>query len=271
MLRGAETMATAFPSARLRRLDGHVELAVAESAGAVGSRPSRVTAIIAALYREIGGEPVTAVTARRISAAGREWLLQRAARRFFGAAQWYETVCDSCGASFDLQLSLDAIPHAEPGPGYPVAKVMTSIGQRLFEVPNGRHEEAYAAAGGKDARRVFAALCGLSADAEAEAIRFDEVDLLRIDAGLEAVSPEIADGVDVVCPDCGIHGHARVDPLGFAFPNVGDVLGEVHTIAAAYHWSEEAILDLPLPRRRAYVELIRAGRPSASSRGRWRP
>ncbi|TDR56529.1 hypothetical protein DFP85_10341 [Halomonas ventosae] len=269
MDRAPETLARAYPPARYRALDGHAELAVAEAAGSAGSRPARVTTILAALCAGFGEVSADRGTARRVSAAGREWLLQRAALRFRGQWDWYEAPCDACGARFDLRLSLTDIPHVDAGPGFPVAEVSTSLGRRRFEAPNGGHEEALAGMRDvEDPRRVFAALCGLSEAAEAEAIRFDLHDLARIDAALEAVSPDVADSVDAVCPYCGSASKARIDPLTFAFPGVETPLREVHLIASAYRWTEPEILDLPVARRRAYAELIRAERGRLPSRVR---
>ena len=260
MPRAVATMLSAFPEVRFRALDGHAELAVAEAVASSGSRPARVTGIIAAMCEEVAGEPADAATVRRISAAGREWLLQRSALRFLGGGDWFEARCEACGAHFDLRMSLTDVPHAAPGPGYPVAEVDTSLGRRQFEAPNGGHEEAFARHHDEDPRRVFAALCGLSERAEAEAIRFDAHDLARIDAAIEAVSPEIADSVDATCLECGTAAKARIDPLGFAFPSASEVFREVHSIASAYHWSETSILRLSQARRRTYADLIRAER-----------
>ncbi|MEM7271093.1 MAG: hypothetical protein AAF401_17780 [Pseudomonadota bacterium] len=256
-MRPPSTLPDPFPEPRFRALDGHAELAVAEAAASGAPRPLKVSAVLEAVLDRIGGEPSTRA-ARRVSAAGREWLLHRAALRFGGAGEWFETQCDACGARFDLRLSLRDIPRASPTAAFPVAEVETSIGVRSFEAPNGGHEEAFARRGSEDPRRVFAALCGLSDRAEAEAIRFHADDLELIDTALEAASPDIADGVDAVCPDCGSEIRARIDPLDFAFPTIDRVLGEVHLIASAYHWSEASILDMSLSRRAAYARLIGA-------------
>ncbi len=265
-LREAQTMAVAFPPARFRPLDGRVELAVAEAAASAAPRPVKVTAILAALCGEIGGAPGGREAARRVSAAGREWLLQRAALRFDGGADWFEAPCAACGAAFDVRLSIAETPCSAPEAGFPVTEVETTLGRRAFEAPNGAHEEALARRGDGDPRRVFAALCGLSPEAEAEAIRFAEPDLAAIDGALEAASPEIADSVTVACPSCGTETTARLDPLAFAFPRIADVLAEVHLIAAAYRWREAEILDLPLARRSAYAALIRADRRGGRAR-----
>lgn len=265
MTRAPLTDLAAFPEVRFCPLDGVVELGVAEAAADGQSRPARVTEVLTLAYQDLGAD-----AARRISSAGREWLLQRAASRFHGGRRWFETTCQACGEPFDLEVLLDRVPRADPGPGFPVADVVTSLGPRRFEAPNGRHEEAFAKTQAGDPRRVFAALCGMSDEAEAEAIRFTEDDLVGIDAALEATSPEIADGVDATCPACQASTLTRIDPLGFAFPKPATILGEVHLLARAYGWGEAEILALPVPRRRAYADLIKghqSARPTRPRRG----
>ncbi|MET0179794.1 MAG: hypothetical protein ABW194_04850 [Novosphingobium sp.] len=267
MPRVANTLALDFPEPGFRPLDGRVELAVAEAAGAPLSRPRRVTAIIAAMCERLGDEAGGEEAARRVSAAGREWLLQQAGLRFFGGSTWFEAPCRACGGRFDLELALAYVPQGRAAPGFPEVEVATSLGLRRFEAPNGGHEEAFAAGHGGDPRRRFAGLCGLADEAASEAARFDLADLERIDTALEAVSPEIADGIDAACPDCGASARVRIDPLRFAFPSPEAILREVHAIASAYRWGEAEILALPSTRRRAYVALIAGERPRAA-RGR---
>jgi len=259
MDRAPATLPSAFPRVDFRTLDGHAQLAVAEAVVGHAPRPVKVTAIIAASFalREGGATRVLDCdTARRINAAGREWLLQRTALRFYDWPEWFEARCPACGVRFDLRLAAGDIPRSGPGPGFPVAEAKTSLGKRYFEVPNGMHEEAIARHPGRDYRRLVAARCGLSECAEEDASRFTDRDLEIIDTALEAVSPDIADSVDTSCPECGHAAHSRIDPLAFAFPRLVDVLQEVHLVARAYRWSESEILDLPLSRRRAYAELI---------------
>lgn len=273
-----QTHATAFPAGRFRTLDGRAELAVAEAASAPLSRPMKVTAVLAAVYGDVAGDGNDPDLIRRVSSAGREWLLHRAARRFFGPANWFEASCEICDTPFDLQVPLGEMPVEEAGPGFPVANVTTSRGQRQFAAPNGAHEEAFAGMRKHtDPRRTFAALCGMAEAAEADAIRFTDADLARVDGALEDISPQIADGAEAACPTCNARVEARIDPLSFAFPRLEVVLSEVHLLAVTYGWSEAEILSLPLARRRAYAELIRkasgahpAARPASRPRGGFR-
>jgi len=246
-----------FPEPLFRRIDGHLEIRVAEAVEAPLPRPLRVTAIIAAMCERLGGYAAAEEQVRCVSAAGREWLLQQSGLQFFRGSTWFEAPCAGCGARFDLELPLAAVPRGPAGEGFPEVEVCTSLGPRRFEAPNGHHEEVMAVRREGDPRRIFATLCSLADEAAAEADRFVEEDLERIDAALEAISPDIADGVDVTCPDCGEPARVRIDPLTFAFPRSETILQDVHVIAGAYRWEEADILALPSQRRRAYVALIR--------------
>jgi len=261
MARAPVTHRLAFPEARFQPLSGAVELAVAEAAAAPATRPERVTGVLAAIYDEITGEQTTPALIRRLSAGTREWLLQRAALRFRSDLEWFEAPCQACGAAYDLAMSVAAAPRKPPGPNFPVTTVETSLGPRPFEAPCGVQEEAAARRpGDDDPRRLFAALCGLADDAGTEATLFNEDDLVRIDAALEELSPDVASSAAARCPSCGSETAARMEPLRFIFPRPMDVLAEAHLLASAYHWTEDRILALSPARRRDYAQLIRHDR-----------
>lgn len=266
MERSPETLAVDFPEPRLRALDGDGELAVAEAAEADIARPQRVTAIIATLYEAIDDEPCDATLVRRLSIGTRKWLLQHAARRFGSHARWFEAHCSACSAPFDLECDLAHASRTAARAGFPVVEIATSLGPRKFEAPNGGHEECIADMQAADPRRALAGLCGLGAVAQEDASRFTEDDLALIDDALEQLSPDVADGVDAACPECGHRAHFIIDPLDFAFPPARSVLRDVHALAHAFGWSERDILALPVARRRAYVAMVvaqasRATRP----------
>jgi hypothetical protein len=245
-------------------------LAIADAASAGGTRPERVTALIAAVYERIGGEEATPALARRLAAGAREWLAQRAAMRFAPDIDWFAAPCSACGEPYDVSLSLATAARQEAHGGFPVAEVETSLGLRRFEAPNGGHEERLARQGAGDPRRTFAALCGLGDDAKTDAQRFADSDLDAIDAALESISPDVADGAVSICPGCGAETTARYEPMVLGLPRAGDVLRDVHLLATAYGWSEERILALASDRRLAYVAMIRRDRGGRSRRSEWR-
>lgn len=265
----AQSTMQAFPAPRLRALDGATELAVAEAAAASRSRPEAVTAIIATLFETIDGRPATAELARALPSGTREWLLQWSAHRLNPGTRWFEAACSHCGAPYDVALDLALPVYRAADGGRTEVTVETSLGTRAFAIPTGAHEEQLAngsAAG--DPRRAFAALCGLSRDAIADAAQFGEHDLQLIDEALEAASPDAADAIKAVCPDCGAETESRIDPLLFAFPDESRILRDMHVIASAYGWPPDAILKLSARHRAFHVGMIAGGRRAGQPGGR---
>jgi hypothetical protein len=83
----------------------------------------------------------------------------------------------------------------------------------------------------------------------------------RVDRALEALAPRLDGGLQGTCPACGHTVELRFEPIGYVLEELRDassgLFAELHEVAFAYHWSEEAILALGRRRRRGYVELIR--------------
>lgn len=253
-------------SARMRALDGSVELAVAEAAAMARTRPEAVTTVLAAAFETIGGKAVTPTSVRALPSATREWLLQCSASAFCPHLHWFEARCTHCGEPYDLALDLSHPIYTAPDRGEAEVTVSTSLGARRFAIPCGRHEEAYSELPPtQDVRRAFAGLCGLSREASAEAQQFDAHDLDLIDQALEAASPEIADVASTDCPSCGERTTCRIDPLRFAFTDEDEILGDVHLIAGAYGWGPEEILGLPARRRVRCADLVARDRRSGPS------
>ncbi len=243
---------------------GQLELTVAEAAAGVGTRPERVTRVLVAVFETIASQPVTAGLVRRLPCGSREWLLQQAAHHFRPEFVWFEATCTHCGKPYDLSLDLAGAVQRLPENHRPVIEVETRLGTRFFEVTNGGHEETFTKQEpSDDPRRAFAGLCGLSDQAEEEALQFDEHDLSLIDEALEAASPDIADEARTICPSCGSETAARVDPLLFAFPREQDILQDAHTIASAYGWPHDQILGLSARHRSFFAAMIARDRQSS--------
>ncbi|PTX56099.1 hypothetical protein C8N43_0750 [Litoreibacter ponti] len=249
------TLAVAFPTAVPRPLTGRVELALAEAMQA-RTRPAQVTGVIEAMFFQIGGLSVTRDLVTRLATGARAWLLARAALTFLPGPRWFQARCGSCGESYDLRVSLSELPRSDVPSVFPVIEVDTSRGPRRFEVPSGAVEDALAHATPDQALRVLARECGLADTRAEDAQGFTTADLQLIDAQLDAATPDIAETIETACPICEAETAARIDPLSFAFPSGSTVLGQVHRLARSYHWSEDAILDLPTARRASYARLI---------------
>jgi len=66
----------------------------------------------------------------------------------------------------------------------------------------------------------------------------------------------------LTCPACGHAFRVSFDIVSYFWSEVEDwahrVLVDIHTLAAAYGWSERQILALSPMRRQLYVDMVRA-------------
>ncbi len=249
-----------------RPLTGAVELALAEAASADCSLPARVTAALAASLATVGGEdPVPAVVAG-LSVADRQFLMLELAARLGPAVTWLTACCAGCGERFDFAVDYRKLPVKEAREGYPFVDVETGLGTCRFRAPTGADQEPLAGLDHDEALRCLLACC-MAADERSSREIVDSLnteDMGRVETALEAMAPEVAVSVQAACPACGLLHVIEVDPYRALSPNRGEVLlREIHVIASAYHWSEAEILELPLDRRKRYLNLIDRGRGMA--------
>jgi hypothetical protein len=66
--------------------------------------------------------------------------------------------------------------------------------------------------------------------------------------------------LEFTCPACATRGQVLFDAADLLFRELGlgrgDLYGEVHRLALAYHWSEAEILALSWAKRRRYLDLL---------------
>ena len=83
----------------------------------------------------------------------------------------------------------------------------------------------------------------------------------RVDRALDAVAPRLDGELEGTCPACGQTVDLRFDPVAYVLEELRDaaagLYAQVHELASAYHWSEQAILGLDRRRRHGYVTMIR--------------
>lgn len=255
------TYPVAWPAFRFAPATGAVELAVGEALVAPATRPERVTALLTAMLESVDGVVAEAALITRLSVGTREWLLQQCGATCRPDSDWFEATCPGCGTGFDMVLDLAALPVAPAPEGFPEVVLPAPSGEVAARVPNGAQELALAQAGlgSVAAMRRLLDLCLCDPGDVARLEGLSDAEIRRLDAALDAATPDCADRVTSPCPSCGAAVTARLDPLDFAFPGEGPVLSEVHLLGRSYNWSEEAILALPTRRRRAYVAMNRGG------------
>ena len=169
-----------------------------------------------------------------------------------------EGACNGCAAPVDVEFSLAAyLEHNRPQRTR-LARAADEPGwwrltrhDLTFRIPSAG--DVLDAGSGPGARVALLAAC-FRGDPRAAAIRAAERALARL-------APVLRTTVQGVCPECGAQAAMDVDARRIALAELGflagSVLDEVHLVAVAYHWTEQAILDLPSSRRAAYAERVR--------------
>ena len=186
----------------------------------------------------------------------------------FGPVLTGFTACASCGARLEFSASipplLDRLEGVDPGDA--VAWEDGGAAYTLRAVTTDDLRDAVRAADDADARRLLLDRCvscvsvgGVADAAEALAVvREDPLTAARFDRlheGAEVLC-------EVICPQCAFADVVDLDIASFLWDEVRHaalrLLREVHDLASAYGWSEAAIAAMSGPRRRAYLELVRA-------------
>jgi len=178
-----------------------------------------------------------------------------------------EGACPQCAAPMDVDFSLSAYAeHNRPRPTGLVRQDESRPGwwrlQRYdtsFKIPSAG--DVLAAGSGPQARAALLESC-FAGELSTAAVRTAE-------RALDRLAPTLRTTVRGQCPECGADTDLDVDARGIALAELGflaaSVIDEVHLLAASYHWTEQAILDLPSGRRAAYAERVRLTRAAASA------
>ena len=89
----------------------------------------------------------------------------------------------------------------------------------------------------------------------------------RDSRAMAALAPPLTGMVTACCPACGGRDELRFDPLSYSLSELraaaAGLYDEVHLLASAFRWPEDAILALPRSRRARYADLIRRDRAAA--------
>jgi hypothetical protein len=259
-----------LPVSRLRvalaEPTGAVELLLAESDAA---DPALGLAIAQQLGQAEGDVDWSALAVHDI-----DTLVVRLRQTLVGDQVVADTVCPTadCGRRVDLSFGLDAYlayhrPRSARGRGWsakPCAETpgwysLEADGAEVarFRLPN--VSDQIAVGGVTDEAGALAARCILAAEAPARVRR-------RVNVAMESLAPPLAGPLQGRCPDCEGRIDAWFDARLYCLQGLCArarfVFDDVALLAEHYHWSEKAILNLPLTRRERYAERARLARAS---------
>jgi hypothetical protein len=163
--------------------------------------------------------------------------------------------CAGCGAVLDVPVDVAALarsPVPARADGFHATVTGTTVAFRLPTTDDLRDLPGLSRSA---ARRVLVGRCTGRAAPE---ISDDLAD--AVEAAMADVAPAGAVEFDVGCPDCGATTVAALDVPALLWAEVDlravALLREVHTLAAAYGWTEADVLALSPARRAAYLELV---------------
>lgn len=264
--------------ARLRPLTGREELLCHEQAdrwSGVALADALLGVCVVCLDLEGGARLGPAGRLGQLTVGDREALLLRLRQVTFGERLSLVVDCPdpACGQPMDLDFRVDDVccqaqPAAE---AEHEAEVATGPGGAFWKVavrlPTGADQAAVATQALDDpdgAGRSLARRCLVRARSpQGDDIAPDEVDSDVLDGlsdVLAGLDPQAQVELDLTCPTCGQEFSSLLDGAELLRSELtarkADLLSGLHLLAFHYHWSEEAVLDLPTSRRRLYVETL---------------
>lgn len=193
--------------------------------------------------------------------------LARLRQLSFGSGLTAYLPCSKCGARLEFEIDLAQIISRLETLSTETAVDWTCGGDRFSMRTINRQDlaEAGAQADREDAQWVLLRRCTqingrpISTENDAAALRASETRAMEIFTQLHQ-GAEIT--FHVACVECGHSEETDLDMARFLWTEVrhrvGRLFHEVHELAAAYGWSEEAILNMPAHRRARYLEMIQS-------------
>ncbi len=248
---------------RFRPITGQLELMLGESVQQADSHAVRVTDVLCQALEMLGGAPASAEVVRDLSVGDRQFLMARLAAHISDLPVWLTAPCTACQAPFDIAYRYADLPVKTAGEDYPRARVETRLGTLHVRVPTGADQERIAATG-DDTEAIRVLLRCLvdrtQVDAAFDPEDLDAADISVIEERIEAMAPEIATALSAQCPHCNANNTVAINLYACMARPVDELFADIHIIASHYHWSEQAILDMPRRRRQTYLRHIDASR-----------
>lgn len=177
---------------------------------------------------------------------------------------WIESLahCPSCGETAEIALDLRGL-RTGPAASGPLEVERNGLLLR-FRLPDSTDLLAVEdLLDPEEGGRQIAERCLLSAERDGEPAAFENLskdDLAALEERMEEADPGAELRLGLGCPACGHGWNELFDPARFLRAELDReaqrLFDEIHALARAYGWTEEAALKLSPRRRRAYLERI---------------
>jgi hypothetical protein len=232
--------------------------------------PAAAHELLARCLVEPGADASAALDeVRTLALPARDWLLLQLHQRTFGRDIVGDVQCPHCQSPSEIRIAARDLAGPPRPPEAPIAVTLPSGATAVVRALTAGDHEHFASLAGLDAaaqqHEVLTRLVvtGAAAAGAADPDRLDAGDRLALASALDAAAPDPIQ-FDLTCPECGAAFAAPFDAGRFVLSELAahsrTLLDDVHALAMVYHWSEAAILRLPLTRRLAYLDRIDADR-----------
>jgi hypothetical protein len=212
---------------------------------------------------------------RELCVADRHYLLLQWRLQLAGGSdyEWLSAHCPACTARYDFPLEWAQLPVKPAGENFPQISFLlndSSInnGEAIqVRVPRGSDQEFIAQFHAQvhvqekvqdemDLRTQLLQRLIIADNPRALVQALDEDEIVRIETALEQAAPELAQQLQLACPECGEQHQVQLDWYRGMHKPIDELLDQIHRLAANYHWSEQEILALPKQRRTAYLRRL---------------
>ncbi len=204
---------------------------------------------------------------RELCVADRHYLLLQWRLMLAGGSdyEWLSAHCPACEARYDFPLEWAQLPVKPAGESFPqfpffLANASINNGEAIqVRVPRGSDQEFIAQLDTQDETNLRAHLLQhliIADNPRALVQALDDDEIARIEIALEQAAPELTQQLQLACPECGEQHQVQLDWYRGIHKPVDELLDQVHSLAANYHWSEREILALPKQRRTAYLRRL---------------
>lgn len=180
--------------------------------------------------------------------------------------EWLSAHCPVCAARYDFPLEWAQLPVKPAGEHFPRISFLlndssTNNGEAIqVRVPRGSDQEFIAqlhthlhSQNEMDLRTQLLQRLIIADNPQALVQALEEDDIARIETALEQAAPELAQQLQLACPECGEQHQVQLDWYRGMHKPMDELLDQIHRLAANYHWGEKEILALPKQRRAAYL------------------
>lgn len=205
---------------------------------------------LAALAVALPGESYSALAAWPLGR--RNAALAQLRRICFGPVLEGWTTCPHCGQRLEFTMGIEALEQEAP-----TADLRIEVDGYTYRLPASRDLAAIAAEQNpQTAALALLQQCCLDQQKPSH----DKLD--RAGDLLSAADPLAESLIALTCAECGHPWEESLDIAAWLWTEMEAharrLLAEVHTLAAAYGWSEQQVLSLSAPRRAHYLEMVTA-------------